>query len=121
MTAAEIQALELEISEAIEPKPNDWTEHGFLSRMDAWICHNPHSNVRKGEYEWRPRPWTTDETANAILLEMMPFPTLSHYNGKADGDPTPFWACWALNEPLSESASRKLAVCLAFKAWKQGQ
>lgn len=61
-----------------------------------------------------------NEWDSAMLLEAMPFVSLSHYSGKR-GDvnsDVPFWGCWTIVSHTGAHADRKHAIVLAACAWK---
>ena len=124
MNKKEIAELERWISEAIEPNGGTWT-CSYLTDGKAWVF-NPFTG------EGKPRPWATDEAANAMLLEMMLESnseiTFSHWSDSSYltvKKQTPFSVhvdiCREKKrvEFRTDAQDRKLAVCLAFKAYKE--
>lgn len=101
------------LSELIEPMPKEHSpsDIGSSSKLKAWYFLQNEG--------WQPRAWDTDETANAMLLEMMPYATLHHFSGSkgrinSDED---FWACSCLGEHAANDPDRKLAVRAAALAY----
>lgn len=63
--------LSLWIANKLEPKPNDWSEHLYFSPKNAWLCHNPQSNVRVGQYEWVARDMVNDTEMTVMLMDSL--------------------------------------------------
>lgn len=119
------------ISLAIEPKPAEPIEaRDEPPVFDSWPLSNGRAWYLASRYEdgdvlhWEPRPWLTDESANAMLLEMM-----SNANAYV-------WIEWDINEwcviwkrttqeegdePSIEHSDpdRKTAIAQAFLSWKE--
>jgi len=112
MTKEEIAELERWISASIEPKPLGEPISGrFTKPTPAWM---------PAPDGWVPRPWATSEESNAMLLEMMRRSLFySEWPGcegwRVDLGVTKYGG------PLigQTNKDRKLAICLAFKAWKE--
>lgn len=112
------------VAEAIEPKPDSgglYDRGQYLSIGSAWESHHVVA-VGIGEYQridWQPRKFDTDENANALLLELMPLPSLCKV---LDGEGGLLWSCFCGdidnedNESHAYTIDRKLAVRAAFLA-----
>ena len=121
LTKTEIEELERWISNSIELQPakQAFTKPpGALTDGGAWVYTSDSYEKEHGE-QTRPRSWATDETANAMLLEMMPL-GVSQNCGDWWGWGGAF--CRAGQERVwFYHMFRKVAVCLAFQAWRRGE
>lgn len=64
--------------------------------------------------------WADDERANAILLDEMPSPCLTHVTVETGG--VEHWVCWPdhiKHHNSTDSPDRKTCVALAWLKWKE--
>lgn len=72
--------------------------------------------------KWRERNWLTDESANAMLLDLMPEPNLWIESGL--GEPKQWGCCADMNasaESFVMNPDRKTAIAQAFLSWKESE
>src|SRR5688572_21785285 len=92
------------ISETFEPKPNS---HDLRFRSPVWKLSIGHV--------WQPVDFDTDEAANAMLLEAMPFPRLVKDENGVWGCRPDYRYCDGLWPFHSD---RKTAIVNAYCKWK---